>query len=143
MKVFRDHIETLAGWRRLTYVKANWIERIAINRGIREGRYNLLFAPDLPGPRKHGAQYIVKPNSQLVSRLAGKPVPRWIRFITKKEFNSIDFSAAILCVFTWQAYPIASLIGIQVFLIASIWLTSYVKKCDAHRNVIDISETRH
>lgn len=133
MKVFRENVNTLAGWRRVTYVRANWLERIWIDRGIRKGRYDLLYVPDFPGPKACKAHYIVRPQAALKTLVKGRPVPTWLRRLVAPRFGMVDAIAMSIFAILWVYHPLAAVILLTSAHGFSIWAVVHIAKRDANR----------
>lgn len=76
---------------RFAYVKANWLERIALRRMMKTGRHNLRPAHNWPGPAEVGASFILKPKGRRNVDPGRSPLPsKFMRVITTPMFTIVD-----------------------------------------------------
>lgn len=119
-------VETQHGPIKLVYLKTNWLERIALRRKADQGRYDVLYAPHMPGCRQLGCQFIVRPTDRLRAA-AGRTRPPGIgHALAVGRMNWVEIIGfTVSLAFT---DPIHSILAFQPFLLASILLRRQVKK---------------
>lgn len=130
MKIIREHVRLQSGVVTFAYVKANWFERRALDRMMRDGRHNLRPAHNYTGPRKVGASYIIKPkgrpNPDPGRMLGPSSLATWL---LKKEFNNLDgIGISIATAAAWYELYVAAGVTMGVFIAASIYLQDRFKE---------------
>lgn len=99
---------------RFAYVKANWLERIALRRMMRAKRHNLRPARNWPGPAEFGASFILKAKGRHNVDPGRSPLPsKFVRIMSTPMFTMIDL-LPLLCLSLVQ-------ISSQPWLTAVAW----------------------
>lgn len=132
MKIYIQRIKAQSGRQmpRFAYIKASWLERIALRRMMRARRHNLRPGYNWPGPKEFGAQFILKPKGRPNVDTGPNPkgYSKFYRIMTTPTFTMIDLlpllglSAVQLSTQPWITAMAWSSVGVTTLLSGVLYL---------------------